>query len=82
MSHDDPVLAILGVVGLLGLALVLLVISIRGLIQIGDGPGEVGVSATGSTAILAGKNGLTLMLIAGSASAIAGIVLLVTTLKG
>ena len=82
MSHDDPLLGILGAVGLLGLALVLLVISIRGLIRIGGGPGEIDVGTKGGTPIFAGKGGLSLMLVAGGASAIAGVVLLVTTLKG
>jgi hypothetical protein len=72
----SPVLGILGSIGLLLLALVLLVIGIRGLITIADG-GEIKLGSFSY-----GKNGLVLFVVIGIASAIGGIALIVVTAKG
>lgn len=67
-----PIWGILGGVGLLLLALVLLIRGISGLIQVWDG-GEIQIGS-----FTFGKTGLTLMILCGVASAIWGIVILAT----
>ena len=76
MSDGSPVGGILGSVGLLLLAAVLLGIGIRGLITVADG----GAIKLGSFTV--GRAGLILFIVFGIGSAIGGVALLVVTLKG